>query len=186
MKPPPLETDLTEPWGPVEPPTYEPAGSASPPHLWRSIAAHVGLIVVLGAAVLAMVPSLSRLRALDSAYYLIVLFAIGTCAVVTLVLAQTLRLTPTATLAMLTSDLVLKALLLTAVGRLPDLYALATIAVAFPTTPVLLSLLFRHRRVVEEPAGDFTTGRLLRNKQARERRDPIAARAASGKRSMPR
>jgi len=171
IKPSPVELDWAEPWSSLEPQASPPAS----PNLWRSIAAHVALVAVSCAAVVTMVPSLSRLYALDSVYYVIVLFAIATCAVVTPVLGRVLKLTPTATLALLTSDLVLKALHLAAIGRFPDLYVLATIAAAFPTTPLLLCPLFRHWRVVDEPAGDFTTGRLLRNKQARARKEPVLA-----------
>lgn len=171
IKPPPVELDWAEPWNSVEPQASPPA----PPNLWRTIAAQVALVAVSCAAVVTMVPSLSRLYALDSVYYVIVLFAIATCAVVAPVLGRLLKLTPTATLALLTSDLVLKALHLAAIGRFPDLYVLATIAAAFPTTPLLLCPLFRHWRVVEESAGDFTTGRLLRNKQARALKEPVLA-----------
>jgi hypothetical protein len=78
-----------------------------------------------------------------------------------------LRLTSTASLGLLATDLVLKALHLAAIGRLPDPYVLGSMAVIFPATPILLAPLFRRWRVVEETAGEFTTGRLLRNKRAR-------------------
>ncbi|MDR3637688.1 MAG: hypothetical protein P4L84_28030 [Isosphaeraceae bacterium] len=162
----PLKVDFMESWGPVEPP-MPPTGVTFSPSTLRSFAAKTGLAVVLGAAVASMVPSLLRLRALDDAYYAVVLLAICVCAFVTLVLGRVFKLTSGATLALLTSDLVLKALHLAAIGRLPDPYVLGTMAVVFPMTPLLISPLFRRWRVDEQSKGDFTTGRLLRNKQAR-------------------
>jgi hypothetical protein len=123
--------------------------------------------LALGAAAVATWHGMARLWELDAVYYVIVLFALATCALMTLVLGRALRLTDAATLALLTCDLGLKALHLAAVGRFPDTYVLGSMALLFPATPLLLGPLFRPWRVAEEAAGDFTTGRLLRSKQAR-------------------
>ena len=167
IKPTPVEMDLHAPVFRVESPVDQ------GPALTRSAAirqtlAHAAVAVALSAAILASAPSLWRLRALDEVYFIIVVFAICTCALMTLVLGRVLELTGTATLGMLTTDLVLKALHLAALGHLPDVYVLGSMAVLFPTTPLIIAPLFRPWRVVEQPpTGQFTTGHLLRSKQAR-------------------
>ncbi len=145
-------------------PTEELVVSRSP----HSILVQACIILMIGVATVAMVPGLLRLQTLDYAYCVIVEVAIGVSVVMTQAIARLHRTTANAALGLLASDLVLKAVHLALLGRFPDVYVLGTMAFVFPTTPLLLGLIFRRWKAAEDPAGEFTTGQLLRNKQQRD------------------